>query len=291
MRIRALVAFILFNSLPGIAQKLDYYPLQKEGVSDNSYKSNINILEETYKQVKKDKGNFNYADYWNLSVALSKLKDKEENVKSYLYKSKSLDPESFATIFLAMGGTEERWKNYLSKAEYDELKNDCIRIQAAVASKSNHFEIAKTNDNERTGSLRKGLTDIFETITINDQKYRSDKIQFLQKQKALDEKNMQIIDSLYKQYKTYLGKKYVGEEYSSTMWAVVQHSTIQKMEQYLPVINQAVIDNELNVTPLKMLLDRIYTIKYKYQFFGSQAGVQLAPEVEISKIKSRYAVN
>lgn len=291
MKTTILITFILFNSLLGMAQTMDYYPVQKEGVSDNSYKSAINILEETYKQIKKNNGDFDYGDYWNLSVALSKLKDKEEDVKSYLYKSKSLNSEYFATIFLTMGGTEERWKNYLSKAEYDELKNDCLKIQAAAASKSNSAATSKPDVNKHVGSLNKDLIDLLETINTNDQKYRSDKAQFLQKQKALDERNMEIIDSLYKQYKTYLGKKYVGEKYSTTMWAVIQHSTISKMEQYLPIINQAVVNKELAVTPLKMLLDRIYTIKYKYQFFGSQGGVKIAPDVEISKIKAKYAVD
>jgi len=48
------------------------------------------------------------------------------------------------------------------------------------------------------------------------------------------------------------------------------------MERYLPVLTQAVRDEELKKTPLKMLVARLYAEKFGYQVFGSQAGVDLA---------------
>ena len=52
----------------------------------------------------------------------------------------------------------------------------------------------------------------------------------------------------------------------------LQHSSIEKMEEYLPIIHKAVLTKNLHQTPFEMLLDRIHCIKYNYQFFGSQFG-------------------
>ena len=51
---------------------------------------------------------------------------------------------------------------------------------------------------------------------------------------------------------------------------------------------QAVNDNELQPTPLKMLIDRVWTRNYGLQIFGSQAGVELADDETIEEVKAKY---
>jgi hypothetical protein len=60
------------------------------------------------------------------------------------------------------------------------------------------------------------------------------------------------------------------------------------MERYLPQISKAVEQKELSTEPLKMLIDRIYTVKYHYQIFGSQLGVPVADEKTKSEVIKNY---
>jgi len=76
------------------------------------------------------------------------------------------------------------------------------------------------------------------------------------------------------------------------MWAVIQHSNLEMMERYLPVIQKAVKDKELNIVPLKMLIDRFYGLKYGYQIFGSQSGFgfEMADEKTRKEIELKYGI-
>lgn len=60
------------------------------------------------------------------------------------------------------------------------------------------------------------------------------------------------------------------------------------MEKYLPIVQKAVEDKELDVVPLKMLIDRIYSQKEKYQIFGSQMGVKMASETIRQGVIEKY---
>ena len=65
------------------------------------------------------------------------------------------------------------------------------------------------------------------------------------------------------------------------------------MEKYLPVVHIAVKEKELSTTPLKMLIDRYYGLKYGYQVFGSQSsdfGFKMADEKKRKEIKLKYGI-
>jgi len=112
------------------------------------------------------------------------------------------------------------------------------------------------------------------------------------KQAELDQKNQQLIESLCREYGTYIGKGLVGDKYESVMWAVIQHSNVEMMGHYLPLIHKAVKDNELPVAPLKMLIDRFYGLKFGYQVFGTQSGFgfDLAGEERRMEIELEYGI-
>ena len=76
------------------------------------------------------------------------------------------------------------------------------------------------------------------------------------------------------------------------MWAVIQHSNPELMAEYLPIIQDAVKEKELDETPFKMLIDRYYGLKYGYQIFGSQSGFgfKLADEETRIKIEKKYQI-
>jgi hypothetical protein len=111
------------------------------------------------------------------------------------------------------------------------------------------------------------------------------------RQRTVGTQNQESIDSLYNVYNTYLGKSLVGEKYKNTMWQVIQHSNLNMMEKYLPLVQKAINDEEIDVIPFKMLIDRIYSIKYGYQIFGSQMGVDLADEKLRKDVQMKYGIN
>ena len=268
-----------------MAQVLDYYPEQKKGVSDNDYKYGIAILKETYNLVKKDKGVFNYADYWNLAVSLSKLKDNVDLVRKYLFKSKELDKRNFSVIFLELQSDDGSLKDYLSSSEIESLKNESLEM-----INSNALVEKTEQDNLINENYNKSLIDLIKKISEDDDKFRFVGNKDMKEQRKLDNLNIKLIDSLYAKYQTYIGKTLVSEELRYVMWSVIQHSNLYSMEKYLPIIFQAVKEGELDLIPLKMLIDRIYTIKYNYQIFGSQSGVDLAPNKIIQEVKIKYNI-
>ncbi|MFK7783667.1 MAG: hypothetical protein AB8B56_01055 [Crocinitomicaceae bacterium] len=62
------------------------------------------------------------------------------------------------------------------------------------------------------------------------------------------------------------------------------------MEKYLPILQKAVADGQINEKPFKMLIDRYYGLKYGYQVFGSQSGCgfELADDKKREEIKTKY---
>lgn len=109
-------------------------------------------------------------------------------------------------------------------------------------------------------------------------------------QNQIDMQNMVKIDSLFTKYQAYLGKSLVGEEFNHVMWIVIQHSPLEKQEQYLPIIQKAAKEDELPENPFKMLVDRIYAKKYGYQIFGSQGGIDLASDSVMQSVKVKYGI-
>ena len=76
------------------------------------------------------------------------------------------------------------------------------------------------------------------------------------------------------------------------MWAVIQHSNVNTMEKYLPIVHKAVTEYETNATLLKMLTYRLFGLKYGYQVFGSQSEFEfeLADEQTAKTICEKYGL-
>ena len=267
--------FLLTTTLA--AQVLDFYPEKKDGITEDIYRFNLNILEETYHYIKGKEGNLVYANYWNLAFAYANLKQDKKIVREFLFKSKALDPMSFSIIFADEENEFDTWDGYLSIEEFNQLKKEA---DVLVASELNQT----TSPQPQKKSLN-NLVETFEWIKARDKQYRIGKNKDLDKQDQIDRENLRIIDSLYNEYCRYIGKSLVGEENQSVMWLVIQHSDIETMEKYLPILKKAVSDRELSETSLKMTIDRIYASKFNYQIFGSQIGVPLADEAIIIEVK------
>lgn len=135
--------------------------------------------------------------------------------------------------------------------------------------------------------LDENLVQVIREIGIDDQIDRNNN----KLQKQLDIRNQIKIDSLYKNHQTYLGKSLVGNDFKSVMWQVIQHSNLNYMEKYLPIVISALKNNELGESALKYLIDRIYSEKHNYQIFGSQENIKMADEKTRKEIKLKYGMD
>ena len=74
------------------------------------------------------------------------------------------------------------------------------------------------------------------------------------------------------------------------MWQVIQHSNLEYMERYLPIVISAVEKDELGQGALKYLIARIYAEKYNYQIFGSQGNIRMANDKIRKDVKMKYGI-
>tara|TARA_R110002050_G_scaffold56512_3_gene127147 strand:- start:110745 stop:111641 length:897 start_codon:yes stop_codon:yes gene_type:complete len=266
------------------SQFLEYNPIQKEEVSDKNFEFALLVISQTKKDLQKKKNAYNVADYWNIATALSTLHETPENIEvAFLKASQSA---GFCEYFKTFEGEKNHFNKDIPK-RYALEKNKCTRNDNREERQFNSAEYAANYN------LDEKLVTLIVKISNADRRYRNDDVEaHMFQQLELDRQNQVMIDSLYHSHNTYIGRSLVGKQLESTMWVVIQHATVAMMEKYLPIIQQAVSEQELNVTPLKMLIDRYYGMQYGYQIFGSQSGFgfELADDQKRKEIALKYGI-
>lgn len=266
---------------------LTYQPPLRKDVSKKNYDQGVFILNEVRKDIKKDNLKFCYADYWNLMTSFHYLKEPQAHVILVFQKAIDDNPKSICEYVEAFGEKAvTRLSNSIPEVFlpfYENCKNEIKVVEVfdpkSYASK-NGFDLE--------------LVKLIHQISEDDQKFRKVRGEVdWSKQTPLDKKNMHLIDSLYNIKHTYIGRSLVGKKLESAMWAIIQHSTIETMEKYLPIMHEAVKKGELSEGTLKLTIDRIYCSKYNYQPFGSQFGgdCELSSKEIRAKIKEKYGFN
>lgn len=240
--------------------------VQREKVTDYDIALAKASLESTQRATKGKVENFNALDYWNIAIALYRLKESEEGIilalKKMIQQEKGcewLDELKYdSSLYLHLQET------------YDDLLEECGPLNV----QKNSFDI-KTYITQN--NLDKDLTQLMAELEIKDQSVR---IPGVSDEKLIEvsHQNIKVIDSIYQNHNKYIGQSVVGGKFASVMWLMIQHSDIETMKRYLPVILDAVKKEELKPTPARMLVDRIYGVEYGYQIYGSQPGVKIAPE-------------
>ena len=255
-------------------QILNYHPV-KNKVNELSYDEGIRFLEETTKRIKKNKS-LDISDYWNILTVFSNLKESNENIN--IAFEKFVNTEGSCEYILSFEKYFDKYVEYLESKMLKQLKI-CRNIDQTKAT-FNIKEYSKKND------LDENLVELINAIGNSDQKDRYNE----GIQNKLDIQNQMKIDSLFSKYQTYIGKKLVGDKLKNVMWQVIQHSNLSYMEKYLPSIESAVRNNDLEQSALKYLVDRIYAEKYNHQIFGSQGNIKMADEKTINQVKSKYKI-
>lgn len=274
---------IPFNSKNFNEAVLTYQPTQREGVSDKDFSRGTFYLAQTVKSTEGNPDNLNAVDYWNITMAFIKLQEPKEHIALSFQLAADRDAKSLCSVLEAYG---EKTLTFLAKHIPEQSSQFYAGCAEILAEEEVFDPVAYAEEHQLDLELVKLMVEINET----DQKYRNEAEVDWSLQTPLDERNMEIIDSLYQRHKSYVGKSLVGKKFSSTMWAVIQHSTVEKMEEYLPIVHAGVQAGDLHPTPLKMLIDRIHVIKHGYQFFGSQGGAEIASDEARAEIEKAYGL-
>lgn len=285
LRVLLMLTITLIGSTHMMGQEFDYNPKNENNVDDMSFNLAKRILEETSLQANENNGELNYANLWNIAVAYNLLGKTADEIIPILEQSKKKNPYSFSLVFIEPMNIKEKWLRCFTEEEYDrwyiEAQNTVTRYKAIANKSKKSYDTDKKYDSE--------LIKIITEIKLADSKFRARGDADMEKQRLIDNENMIKIDSLHEKYNSYIGKSLVGKDLSYVMWSVIQHSNLTYMEKYLPVINKAIVDKELDKNVIKMLVDRIYTIKYNKQVFGSQLGVEIATDKDALVLKEKYS--
>jgi hypothetical protein len=87
------------------------------------------------------------------------------------------------------------------------------------------------------------------------------------------------------------GEDIIGWAGNSTLWTVIQHSTLENQEKYLPIMREAVKNGKARPAQLALLEDRILVSKGKEQIYGSQARTDSLGVYKLYPIEDERNVN
>ena len=100
-----------------------------------------------------------------------------------------------------------------------------------------------------------GRTDLIDSlILVNDIVERN------------DAKNIKVVDKILKRGLP----QGLAEESYKTIWIVIDHATLEKQEQYLPLVEQMAADGYVGVDEYAILYDRVAMGQNRPQRYGSQ---------------------
>jgi hypothetical protein len=125
----------------------------------------------------------------------------------------------------------------------------------------------------------------------NGQILNSDELQaWNRKYHVADSVNISKVSDILSRY-GWPGEEIIGWAGNSTLWAVIQHSTLENQEKYLPVMREAVKNGKARPAQLALLEDRILVSKGKEQIYGSQARTDSLGVFKLCPIKDEQNVN
>jgi hypothetical protein len=146
----------------------------------------------------------------------------------------------------------------------------------------------------RNAKLDKKLIADLDMIFKSDQEGRTlnsiDGQSWNKKQLEIDSVNLIKVSDILSRY-GWPGEEIIGWQGSSTLWAVIQHSTLENQEKYLPLMREAVKKGKARPAQLALLEDRILVGNGKEQIYGTQAKTDSLGIFKICPIKDEQNVN
>ncbi|WP_034891671.1 DUF6624 domain-containing protein [Gillisia sp. Hel_I_29] len=150
-----------------------------------------------------------------------------------------------------------------------------LLIITNISAQEINYELKVKLDSieEKDQKLRK----LFYPISTQEKKDILNKLgftweQFVEKEWKLvseqDSLNIKEVSKIIDQF-GYPGKSLVGKSTNTAAWSVIQHSN--QIEKYFPLIEKAGVENEIPMTLVAMMEDRMLMYKGLEQKYGTQA--------------------
>jgi len=143
--------------------------------------------------------------------------------------------------------------------------------------------IVKANKEKAEANLDKPLVAILDTIYQEDQKYRQQIDDIIEKYgwesdemqahwKIIIEKDSINLIKVKKilNERGWLGADIIGNQGNLTLFLVIQHADLETQEEYLPMMREAVKNGNASSSSLALLEDRVALRKGEKQIYGSQ---------------------
>lgn len=106
---------------------------------------------------------------------------------------------------------------------------------------------------------------------------REASIAYSKKMIAIDSVNQAKVIPIIEQY-GWLPKSKVGDKAASAIFYVVQHSSLETIDKYLPLMETLAKQGEASSTDAAKMRDRLLMFQGKKQLYGSQAASWVRPE-------------
>ncbi|MBE7693696.1 hypothetical protein G1K75_12820 [Tenacibaculum finnmarkense] len=167
------------------------------------------------------------------------------------------------------------------------------------------LNLVKANKEKAEANLDKPLVTILDTIYQEDQglrrqisevekKFGRDSEEMKTHWKTINEKDSINLIKIQKilDEKGWLGQDVIGGQGNSTLFLVIQHSPLEIQQKYLPMMRQAVKNNNARPSSLALLEDRVALRTGNRQIYGSQIGRnQETGKFYVSPIKDPESVD
>lgn len=253
-----ITAFLLFICSLTFGQTYKSIVAEAEAFHNNKdFKKSVEKYKEAFKLEQK-----NGSDFYNAGCSASLLGDKKMAFKWLNLALKNgwsnvrhLKSDSDLTLL----HTDKKWDKLVSK------------MQSIVDKREANYD----------KPLQAKLIAIFEDDQQIRREYISAQKEFGRKSKQVDSlgKIMIYKDSINLIKVTeildnygWVGANKVGEQANQTLFLVIQHSDLKTQQKYLPMMREAVKNNNASGSALALLEDRVALREGKKQIYGSQIG-------------------
>lgn len=116
--------------------------------------------------------------------------------------------------------------------------------------------------------IRHRMVEVTKAVTVDGRTELIDSLIMLSEMvERVDLENMAVVDSVLQQG---LPRGLSAESYK-TIWIVIDHASLEKQEQYLPLIEQMSLDGLIGRDEYAILFDRVAMKQNRKQRYGSQS--------------------
>ncbi|WP_157816019.1 DUF6624 domain-containing protein [Spirosoma pollinicola] len=189
---------------------------------------------------------------------------------------------------------EETWIDYQAAPEFNLVRSSSMKelVREVFAQKDAQLGI--------NPSLKSQLQAIY--VTDQQPRSRVDSVMRVYGQNStqwqhlwqgihqVDSINLRKVEQLIQQY-GYPGKSLVGAKLGNTAWLIIQHSPVAIQEKYLPILQRAADQGEMQKTNMALLIDRIRVYKGQKQLYGTQVKMEANGQKAFDAIEDEKNVN